>query len=132
MSVLVETAAGIYTLGAETGELEDFAAGASLELPPPPETGLPRVVAASAAGSTVVAAVDAKPPMLVSHDAGLTWRESGRGLPRGGAVAVAQDDPDRVAFAAGTRLWLSRDGGRFWHALELELPEDVVALDWSE
>lgn len=132
MSVLAETVAGVYRLDAETGDLEDFVAGAALDLPASPETGLPRVVAASAAGSTIVVAVDAKPPMLVSHDAGRTWRESGRGLPRGCAVAVADDDPDRVAFAAGARLWLSRDGGRFWRSLEIELPEDVVRLDWAE
>jgi hypothetical protein len=131
VSVLAETAAGVYTLDAESGELELFAPGASLEPPPVPETGLPRVLAASAAGSTVVAALDAKPPLYVSHDAGLTWRESGRGLPRGGAVAVAELDPDRVAFASGGRLWVSRDGGRFWHALPFELPEDVLRLDWS-
>jgi hypothetical protein len=132
MSVLAETIAGVYTLDPETGELEDFAAGASLEPPPPVETGLPRVVAVSAAGSTVVAAVDAKPPLYISYDTGATWRESGRGLPRGNAVAVAEGDPDRIVFAAGGRLWVSRDGGRFWVSVPLELPEDVLRLDWSE
>ena len=44
---------------------------------------LPRVVAAAAAGSTVVAVVDRKPPLVVSHDAGITWRETGGGLPPG-------------------------------------------------
>ncbi len=131
MSLLAETAAGVYTLDPESGELELFAAGASLDPPSQPETGLPRVVAASAAGSTVVAAVDAKPPMLVSHDAGITWRESGRGLPRGSAVSVSEGEPDHVAFAADTRLWVSRDGARFWRALPFELPEDVLRLDWS-
>jgi hypothetical protein len=130
VKLLAETVGGVWTIDVDEDAAEDFAAGAALEPSAAPETGLPRVVAASAAGSTVVAAVDAKPPLLVSHDAGTTWRESGRGLPRGDAVSVAAADPDRVAFAAGTRLWLSRDGGRFWHALELELDEDVVALDW--
>ena len=62
---------------------------------------LPRVVAAAAAGSTVVAVVDARPPMLVSHDAGVTWRESGRGLPAGTAVAVSRgrSRPDRLRGA---------------------------------
>ena len=132
MNALAETAAGVYTLDVETGELASFAPGASLDPPPAPEIGLPRVVAASAAGSTIVAAVDAKPPLLVSHDAGVTWRESGRGLPRGSAVAVAETDPDRVLFGSGTRLWASRDGGRFWHAVPAELPEDVVRLDWLD
>jgi hypothetical protein len=130
VKALVETAGGVYTVDVEADELEGFAAGASIDPPPPPRTGLPRVVAAAAAGSTVVVAVSAKPPLLVSHDAGLTWRESGRGLPAGGAVAVSEANPDHVLFAAGCRLWISRDGGRFWHALATELPEDAVRLDW--
>ena len=84
--------------------------------------GLPRVIAAVASGSTVVCLVDTKPPLVVSHDAGLTWRESGRGLPAGRAIAIA-DDPDVVLFAARNRLYVSRDGGRFWRALGVELPE---------
>src|SRR5581483_3233435 len=99
----------------------------SLEPPPQPAVSLPRVVAAAAAGSTVVAVVDLRPPLVVSHDGGRTWRESGRGLPRGAAVAVSQDDPDLVLYAARNRLYLSRDGGRFWQALALELPE-ITAL----
>ena len=91
--------------------------------PPAPPLNLPRVVAAAEAGSTVVAVVDARPPMLVSHDGGLTWRESGRGLPPGRAVAVAEDDPDTLVYAARNRLYVSRDGGVFWNALEVELPE---------
>src|SRR3712207_7216241 len=51
---------------------------------------------------------------LVSHDAGTTWHESGRGLPPGRAVAVSRDDPDVVVFASRNRLFLSRNGGRFW------------------
>jgi hypothetical protein len=61
--------------------------------------------------------------MLVSHDAGRTWRESGRGLPTGRAVAIAPDDPDLIVFAARNRLFVSGDGGRFWRALAGELPE---------
>ena len=38
--------------------------------------------------------------MLVSHDAGTTWRESGRGLPPGAAVAIADWDPDLLVYAA--------------------------------
>ena len=84
---------------------------------------------AAAAGSTVVAVVDTKPPIVVSHDAGSTWRESGRGLPPGRAVAISDDDPDVVLYATRNRLYLSRDGGRFWRGLALELPEiEAVAL----
>lgn len=108
-------------LEAEEATLQDvplpFAA------PPAPAIGLPRVVAAAAVGSTVVALVDAKPPLLVSHDAGATWRSSGHGLPAGRAVAISAERPDTVLFATRTRLWLSEDGGRFWRSLAPELPE---------
>ena len=91
---------------------------------------LPRLVAGSAAGSTVVALVERRPPLLVSSDAGATWREEGGGLPAGFAVAVDPDDPDRVVFAARNRLYLSVDGAHFWHALETELP-DIEVVAWA-
>ena len=91
---------------------------------------LPRLVAASAAGSTVVALVERRPPLLVSSDAGSTWREAGGGLPAGFAVAVHTDAPDRILFAARNRLYLSIDGARFWRALEPELP-DIEAVGWA-
>jgi photosystem II stability/assembly factor-like uncharacterized protein len=81
------------------------------------------VIAAAAAGATVVAVVDTKPPLLVSHDAGVTWRQSGRGLPAGRAVAIAEEHPDVIVYAARNRLYLTRDGGVFWTALTVELPE---------
>ena len=71
----------------------------------------------------MIAVVKTKPPLVVSHDAGMTWRESGRGLPPGVAVAIAADDPDVAVYAARNRLFLTRDGGIFWTALALELPE---------
>ena len=44
-------------------------------------------------------------------------------------VAVREDDPDTILYAARNRLYLSRDGGRFWHALAPELPAiDAVAF----
>ena len=125
MRVLVGTVAGRFAVDAETDEVEpteeavDAATG--------PAVALPRVVATAGAGSTRVALVDAKPPLLVSHDAGVTWRESGRGLPAGRAVAVLADHPDVIAYAARNRLYLPTDGGRFWSALAVELPE-VVAV----
>jgi hypothetical protein len=77
----------------------------------------------------VVAVVDAKPPLLVSHDAGTTWRDSGRGLPAVRAVAIDDLDPDVVVLATRNRLYLSRDGGLFWTALAVELPEiETLAL----
>jgi len=73
--------------------------------------------------------IDMKPPIVVSHDAGTTWRESGRGLPPGVAVALG-DDPDVVVYAARNRLYLSRDGGLFWNALAVELPEiRAISID---
>jgi len=98
--------------------------------PEPVELNLPRLVAASAAGSSVVAVVERRPPLLVSNDAGATWREAGGGLPPGFAVAIDPDDPDRVLYAARNRLYLSLDGGRFWRGLEPELP-DVEAVVWA-
>jgi len=98
-------------------------------VPEPPVLSLPRLVAAASSGSTVVAVLALRPPLAVSHDAGLTWRESGRGLPAGRAVAIADDDPDTILYAARNRLYLSRDGGRFWQAVAVELPEiEAVAL----
>ena len=91
---------------------------------------LPRLVAASAAGATVIAVVDRRPPLVVSYDAGATWTETGGGLPPGFDVAVDPDDPDRILFAARNRLHLSTDGGRFWRSLAPELP-DVEAVAWA-
>jgi hypothetical protein len=126
VTALAATAAGVFAVDLETEEVtpaEPFEPAAA------PSLNLPRVVAAAEAGSTVVAVVDARPPMLVSHDAGTTWRESGRGLPPGTAVAVAAWDPDLLLYAGRNRLYLSRNGGVFWSALAAELPEiRAVAL----
>jgi hypothetical protein len=122
--MIVETVAGTFAVDLETGEVEPTEE--ELERPPEPVLNLPRVVAARAAGATVVAVVAAKPPLLVSYDSGVTWRESGRGLPPGRAVAVSADDPDLIAYAARNRVYLSRDGGVFWSAVTGELPEIVA------
>jgi hypothetical protein len=126
MIAVVDTAAGTFAVDLDSEEIEpwdgDFVAVAE------PVLNLPRVVAAAAAGSTVVAVVDTKPPLLVSYDAGATWRESGRGLPAGRAVAIAEDDPDVVVFATRNRLFLSRNGGVFWTSLTVELPEITALL----
>jgi len=81
-----------------------------------------RVLDADATGAAVVLLVDRRPPLLVSHDAGATWSERGSGLPAGRAVALGSS-PDDVLFAARNRLYVSRDGGRFWRAVGVELPE---------
>jgi hypothetical protein len=121
MNVLVATVAGSFAVDLETDEVEPW--DGEVSPPPAPTLNLPRVIAAAAAGSTVVAVVDAKPPLLVSHDAGSTWRESGRGLPAGRAIAISEDDPDLLVYAARNLLYVSRNGGVFWSALALELPE---------
>lgn len=126
MIARVATAAGAFGVDLES---EEIAPVEPFEPAPQPPLNLPRVVAAAEAGSTVIAVVDAKPPLVVSHDGGLTWRESGRGLPPGRAVAVAPEDPDTLVYAARNRLYVSRDGGVFWTALAVELPEiDAVAV----
>ena len=90
---------------------------------------LPLLVATAASGSTVIAVVDRRPPLVISNDAGSTWREAGGGLPPGRAVALAWDDPDYALYAARNRLYVSTNGGVFWRALALELPEiEAVAL----
>jgi hypothetical protein len=121
MNVLVATVAGSFAVDLETDEVEPW--DGDVSPPPSPVLNLPRVIAAAAAGSTVVAVVDAKPPILVSHDSGSTWRESGRGLPPGRAIAISEDDPDLLVYAARNLLYVSRNGGVFWSALALELPE---------
>jgi hypothetical protein len=121
MNVLVATVAGCFAVDLETDEVEPW--DGDVAPPPAPVLNLPRVVAAAAAGSTVVAVVDAKPPILVSHDTGATWRESGRGLPPGRAIAISDDDPDLLVYGGRNLLYVSRNGGVFWTALALELPE---------
>jgi hypothetical protein len=119
----VQTADGLAVVDLEEEMVLELDPARTIEPASQPAVSLPRVVAAAAAGSTVVAVVDAKPPLMVSHDAGRTWRDAGRGLPAGRAVAISADDPDLVLYAARNRLYLSRDGGRFWRGLALELPE---------
>jgi photosystem II stability/assembly factor-like uncharacterized protein len=119
----VQTTDGLAVVDLDEETVLELDAARAIEAPPQPSISLPRVVAAAAAGSTVVAVVEAKPPLMVSHDAGRTWRDSGRGLPPGKAVAISADDPDVVLYAARNRLYISRDGGRFWEGLALELPE---------
>lgn len=120
MIALVATVDGTFAVDLEDGTV---LSADSFEPAPEPELNLPRLVSAASLGATVVAVVGTKPPLLLSHDAGSTWRASGRGLPPGRAVAIADDDPDTILFAARNRLYLSRDGGVFWTAVAGELPE---------
>jgi hypothetical protein len=118
---LVRTVDGVYEVDLDE-EVVLGSSGADVE-PEPVSVMLPLLVAAAAYGSTVIAVVDRRPPLAVSNDAGRTWREAGGGLPPGRAVAIADDDPDYVLYAARNRLYLSTNGGVFWRGLAPELPE---------
>jgi hypothetical protein len=129
MRAIAHTDYGAFAVDLDTEEIE--AAGA-VDRPAPEalNLSLPKVVAAAAAGSTVVAVVDRKPPLVVSHDAGVTWRETGGGLPPGSAVAIAEDNPDLIVYASRNRLHVSTNGGVFWRALAVELPEiEALSLE---
>lgn len=130
MIAAVATADGVLLVDTEADTL--LGPGAELPEPPPvPSLNLPRVVACAAAGSTVVAVIERRPPLAISHDAGRTWHEAGGGLPAGFAVAVAETDPDRILFAGRRRLYVSTDGGTFWRRLEPELA-DITAVAWLD
>jgi hypothetical protein len=130
MRAAVGTVDGVYLVDLEDETIMPLGADEELPPRPPVDVSLPLLVDAAASGSTVIAVVDRRPPLVVSHDAGRTWHETGGGLPRGRAVAIADDDPDLVLYAARNRLYLSRDGGRFWSALTVELPEILrIAFD---
>ena len=131
MNLVVEAGEGVYTIDAETEQVVDFVAGAELSETPQPRVELPLLVSAAAEGSTVVAVLDRRPPLAVSNDAGSSWREAGGGLPPGRAIAIAENDPDRMLYAAEHRVYVSLDGGRFWRALEPELPK-IKSVAWLE
>jgi hypothetical protein len=122
---------GVFLVDLEDGSVLGPSDDGAFDPPPAAKPFLPRLLAASAAGSTVVAVVDAKPPLLVSHDAGHTWKGSGHGLPPGHAVAVCAENPDHVLYAGRNRVFVSTDGARFWRSLEVELP-DIEAVAWAD
>jgi len=119
----VQTTDGLAVVDLDEEVVIELDPARTIEAVASPVLSLPLVVAAAEAGSTIVAVVGTKPPLVVSHDSGRTWRESGRGLPAGSAVAISGEDPDLVLYATRNRLYLSRDGGRFWRGLAIELPE---------
>jgi hypothetical protein len=123
MRALAATAHGVAEIDVDEEVVLALDESASPEPTPAPAVSLPLLVAADAVGARIVAVVDRRPPLAVSDDAGTTWREAGGGLPAGRAVAIHPDDPDLVLYAARNRLYLSRDGGRFWAVLAPELPE---------
>ncbi len=128
MTVAVETDEGVAVVDLDDEEVVAFEPGATVARAPL-ETGLPLVLDADRSGATIVAVVDRRPPLVISRDAGATWREAGAGLPAGRSVAISPDHPDLVVFASESRLHVSRDGGRFWRALALEL-DGIRRVAW--
>jgi hypothetical protein len=130
MRVAVGCDDGLYTVeigpdvdGDELVEREEGAAverARPLDLVPTWATG--QALDVDAAGSTIVLLVERRPPLLVSHDTGSTWTQRGSGLPAGRAVAIGES-PDDMLFAGRNRIFISRDGGVFWRAVTIELPE---------
>lgn len=126
MQVLVAFALGVARLDVDeaTWELVDDVV---VEAAPGEEVGLPLVVDTARCGARIVALLDRRPPLAISDDAGATWSEAGSGLPAGVALAISADHPDDLVYASHARLFVSRDGGRFWSALPPEL-EGITAV----
>jgi hypothetical protein len=121
---------GLYLVevgaSAEEDQLAGRQPGAAVERERPlglaPSWAAQSVLDVDSVGSTVVLLLERRPPLLVSHDGGTTWNERGGGLPPGRAVAL-RENPDHVLYGARNRLYVSGDGGVFWRALAVELPE---------
>jgi hypothetical protein len=129
MIAAVRTVDGVVLLDVE--EETVLGPGESVPEAETPKVGLPRVIAAARNGATIVAIVERRPPLVISRDGGATWNEYGGGLLPGFAIAIADDDPDRMLYAARNRLYLSVNGGIFWRALLFELP-DILAVGWID
>jgi hypothetical protein len=129
MIAAVGTLAWVFLVDVEAETL--LGEGSEVPAAERPDIALPRVVAAAQAGSTLAAVVERRPPLMLSSDGGATWREAGGGLPPGFAIAIAEEDPDRMLYAARNRLYVSTNGGVFWRSLPFELP-DVEAVAWID
>ena len=129
MIAAVGTVAGVFLVEVEDESL--IGEGTEVPVSERPNVALPRVVAAAQAGATLVAVVERRPSLMLSNDGGVTWREAGGGLPPGFAVAIAEDEPDRMLYAARNRLYVSANGGVFWRSLSFELP-DIDSVAWID
>jgi hypothetical protein len=127
MIAAVGTVEGVVLV--DVDEESVLGSGTEVPLAEPPHVDLPRVVATAQSGPTIVCVVERRPPLLISRDGGATWSEAGGGLPAGFAIAVAEDDPDRMLYAGRNRLFVSANGGIFWRSLPFELP-DIEAVAW--
>lgn len=129
MIAAVATVDGVVLVDVESEE--PLGPGTDLPGADVPHVDLPRVVAAARAGATIVCVVERRPPLMISRDGGSTWTEAGGGLPAGFAIGVAEDEPDRMLYAARNRLYLSTSGGVFWRSLPFELP-DIEGVAWLD
>jgi hypothetical protein len=127
--VLVSTALGVARVDTESGHFELLEEDA-MPLRDSVTPSLPLLVSSAQTGSRVVAVLRRRPPLVVSDDTGTTWRELGGGLPAGVDVDIDPDDPDLLVFASASRLYVSRNGGLFWRALDPELP-GITAVAWE-
>ena len=129
MIAAIGTVDGVVLADVENEEL--VGSGTELPVVDVPHVDLPRVVAAARAGATIACVVERRPPLALSRDGGATWTEAGGGLPAGFAIAIAEDEPDRMLYAARNRLYLSTNGGVFWRSLAFELP-DIEGIAWLD
>lgn len=134
MIALVACDDGVYVVDVEEDRLAERLPGETLEPRPRPGELVPsfalsHLVDCDAAGSAVVLLLDRRPPLLVSHDGGETWSERGGGLPSGRGIALGEN-PDHVLYGARNRLYVSTNGGVFWRALTVEVPE-IRAVAWG-
>lgn len=124
---------GVYLVDVDDEQIVGCEAGGAVERERPLDLAPPwaakRVLDVDAVGSTVILLLDRRPPLLVSYDGGETWTERGGGLPAGRAVALGEN-PDQVLYGARNRLYVSANGGVFWRALAVELPE-IHDVAWS-
>ena len=129
MIAAVGTVDGVVLVDVENEEL----LGPGTEVPQTdvPHVDLPRIVAAARAGATIACVVERRPPLAISRDGGATWSEAGGGLPAGFAIAIAEDEPDRMLYAARNRLFVSVNGGVFWRSLPFELA-DIEGVGWLD
>ena len=94
----VQTADGLAVVDLEDETVLELDPARTIEPAARPGALAPTRVDAAAAGSTIIAVVDTKPPLMVSHDAGRTWRDSGRGLPAGSRRRDLRRRPRRRAL----------------------------------
>jgi photosystem II stability/assembly factor-like uncharacterized protein len=72
---------------------------------------------------------DMNPHIFRTHDGGRSWKEIVNGIPRGAAVSVVREDPERpgLLFAGSeTQVHVSFDDGDHWQSLRLNMAPSSV------